>query len=105
MRPRSPSMDLALSQREAEQKGLEVPKADPYFRRYDPRVETALKTVQVMDVQAISKSEARAVLEYWAASGLLRDTVDEKTVSEKWTMGGNGILGEMERATLLTMRL
>ncbi len=101
--PRSASMDLALAQREAEQKGLEVPQSDPYFRHYDARVEAVLKSVQVMDVQAVSKGEARAVLEYWAASGLLRDTVDEKTVSEKWTIGGNGILGEMERVTLLSM--
>jgi small subunit ribosomal protein S29 len=36
---------------------------------------------------------------------MLRATVDEKAVTEKWTLAGSGILGEMERAALLTMRV
>ncbi|KAH8884430.1 mitochondrial ribosomal protein [Thozetella sp. PMI_491] len=103
--PRSPSMDLALRQREAQQMGTEVPQEDPYFRHYDSRVKEVLKTVEVMTVAGVSKSEARAIMEYWAASGILRQTVDEKTVSEKWTLGGNGNIGEIERVSLLTMRI
>ena len=103
--PRVPSMDLALDQREAEQGGTRVPRKDPYFKGYDDRVATPLASVQVMRIKGVSKAEARAVMEYWAASGLLRATVDEPTVTEKWTLGGNGILGEMERATLSTMRV
>lgn len=105
--PRAPSMELALAQREAEQAGAAdaKPQPDPYFRGYDERVEAVLRSVQVLRLRGVSKLEARAVMEYWAASGMLRATVDEKTVSEKWTLGGSGVLGEMERAALLTMRL
>jgi len=35
----------------------------------------------------------------------LRTTVDETAVAEKWVLGGHGVVGEMERASLLTMRL
>ena len=104
--PRAPSMELALSQREAEQaRAADVPKADPFFRGYDERVEAVLRSVQVLRLGGISKLEARAVMEYWAASGMLRAAVDETTVTEKWTLAGSGVLGEMERAALLTMRI
>lgn len=103
--PRMPTMDLALGGREAERDGTEPPRRDLYVKGFDERVDAALATVQVLRLKGVNKAEARAVMEYWAASGLLRTTVDEPTVSEKWTMGGNGILGEMERATLRTMRL
>lgn len=103
--PRSPSVKLALVQRLAEQEGADVPPRDPFSRKYDERVDAALKSVEVLKVNAISKTDARALMEYWAASGLLRQRVDELSVTEKWTLGGNGVLGEMERAALLTMKL
>ncbi|KAK4128932.1 mitochondrial ribosomal protein [Parathielavia appendiculata] len=115
--PRTPSMELALAQREAEQaraeaqangldpNAVEVPQKDPFFRGYDDRVEAVLRSVQVLRVRGVDKLEARALMEYWAASGMLRATVDEKTVTEKWTLAGSGVLGEMERAALLTMRI
>jgi small subunit ribosomal protein S29 len=105
--PRSPSMELALAQREVEQakRGEEVPQKDPFFRGYDDRVEAVLRSVQVLRLGGVSKLEARALMEYWAASGMLRATVDEKAVTEKWTLAGSGVLGEMERAALLTMRI
>jgi small subunit ribosomal protein S29 len=106
--PRVPSMELVLAQREAEQAprgAAEVPQPDPFFRGYDKRVESVLRSVDVVRVNGASKPEARSLMEYWAASGLLRDTVDEKLVTEKWALGGNGVLGEMERAALMTMRI
>ncbi|KAK4157845.1 mitochondrial ribosomal death-associated protein 3-domain-containing protein [Chaetomidium leptoderma] len=110
--PRAASMELALAQREAEQSNkekektdVEVPKKDPFFRGYDDRVEAVLRSVQVLRLKGIDKLEARALMEYWAASGMLRAMVDEKTVTEKWTLAGSGVLGEMERAALLTMRV
>lgn len=103
--PRIPSMDLALSQREAEQLGKVVPQVDPYFRGYDARVDAALSSVQVLPTRSLTRDEARSLMEYWAASGVLLSRVDEAAVSEKWALGGNGIVGEMERAALLTMRL
>jgi len=103
--PRLLTMDLALGRREAERDGTEPPRRDLFVKGFDERVDAALATVQVLRVKNVSKAEARAVMEYWAASGLLRTAVDEPTVSEKWTVGGNGIIGEMERVTLRTMRL
>jgi small subunit ribosomal protein S29 len=44
-------------------------------------------------------------MEYWAASGLLRAAVDEKKVVDVWSVGGNGVIGEMERTALMTMRI
>jgi small subunit ribosomal protein S29 len=103
--PRSPSMELALSQREAEQLGREVPPRDPYGKGYDARADAVLKDVGVVRVGALDRKEARTLMEYWAASGVLRATVDEATVSASWTVGGNGVVGEMERASLLQMRM
>ena len=40
-------------------------------------------------------------MEYWAQSGVLRAQVDERTVTEKWSLAGNGIIGEIERGALL----
>ena len=44
--------------------------------------------------------EARALMEYWAQSGVLRQRVDEKTVTAKWALAGNGVVGELERGAL-----
>lgn len=103
--PTTASMELALARRQAAQKGEEVPPADSYFKGYDERVEAALSNVEVMGLQGVNKAEARSIMEYWAASGLLRAKVDEKAVTGTWSVSGNGVVGEMERAALLNMRL
>lgn len=100
--PIVPSVDLALAQRLAAQTNQEIPQADPFGRRYDERVEAVLQSVQVMKLEGINKAEARSLMEYWAASGVLRAAVDEKTVTGAWSMGGHGNVGEMERASLLS---
>lgn len=105
---RNASMELAIARQLVRQAGAEdLPPRDPYSRKYDERVDQAMEDrgLHVVDVKGISKAEARALMEYWAASGLLRAKVDEKTVSEKWMTGGNGIIGEMERSGLLTLRV
>ncbi|KAH8905106.1 mitochondrial ribosomal protein [Coniochaeta sp. PMI_546] len=103
--PRNPSMELMIAKQEAKQGLIDQPPAkEPYNRKYDDRVEAALTNIEVLKLQSVSRSEARSLMEYWAASGLLRTAVDEQAVSDKWILGGNGNLGEMERATLLTMR-
>ncbi|KAA8631643.1 hypothetical protein SMACR_08045 [Sordaria macrospora] len=103
--PRSASMELAIAQREAEKAKAEVvPQRDPYSKKYDDRVESVMKSVDILRLKGVSKAEARGLLEYWAASGVLKKRVDEQIVSEKWTLSGNGVVGEMERATLLTMK-
>lgn len=107
---RNASMELAITrqlERQARVPEEELSPRDPYSRKYDERTDQALENIglDIINVRGIGKAEARSLMEYWAASGLLRAQVDEKTVSEKWMTGGNGIIGEMERAGLLSLRL
>lgn len=102
---RHPSQDLVLSQLEAGQAGKEIPKPEPYQKGYDNRVYDALKNCWVQRLEGVSKDEARALMEYWGASGMLRQLLDSRAVTEKWTLSGHGIVGEMERASLMTMRM
>ena len=92
-------MDLALKHLLEKEAGLETTKLDP-FLPYDTRSMESLKAAKVLKLKGLSKEEARGLMEYWAASGMLRSRVDEKTVAEKWTLAGNGIVGEIERAAL-----
>ncbi|KAK6227310.1 hypothetical protein QIS74_00865 [Colletotrichum tabaci] len=103
--PRSPSMELALAQSAAAAADLHVPTPDPYNKGYDDRVYEAVRGVETFNVSGINREEARAVMEYWAASGLMRARIDETTVAEKWTISGGGVLGELERASLLNSRM
>lgn len=98
--PVSPSMELALKQIEDRQAGRELTKKDSYCRSYDARVDQAMQDLELMRLRGLSKVEARGLMDYWAASGMLRSRVDEKTVAEKWALAGNGIVGEMERGAL-----
>ncbi|KAH8165169.1 hypothetical protein CIB48_g3065 [Xylaria polymorpha] len=102
--PTIPSMEKAIAQAVAEQNNEEAPIRDPFFRKYDERVFDALRGVKVLDVQGVSKTEARALMEYWAASGIVRSRIDEKTVTENWTMAGNGVVAEMERVVMDDLR-
>lgn len=111
--PLNPTLDLAMAQRKAEQAikeadenstDITVPQPEPYFRHYDDRVFEAMKTVEVMTLKGLNRTEARALLEYWAASGLLRDRVDEAAVTQSLMLSGNGVVGEMERVHLLSLR-
>ncbi|KAI9877026.1 MAG: 37S ribosomal protein S23 mitochondrial [Pleopsidium flavum] len=98
--PKIPSLELALSQMEARGSGNnEVPQRDP-FQNFDDRVFQSLEGVQVTKLQGLTKEEARGLMEYYAKSGVLRQTVSEALVSEKWTLSGGGIVGELERATV-----
>jgi small subunit ribosomal protein S29 len=110
--PRNASMELAIERQLARQAAAGdeeagLPARDPFGRSYDPRTDEAMEGtgIEVVGVRGISKAEARSLMEYWAASGMLRATVDEKEVSEKWITGGNGIIGQMEKAGLLSLRL
>lgn len=103
--PLLPSVDKALEQATAAQAGQPIPEREPYYRKYDERVFDALKNVTVMDVQGISKNDARALMEYWAASGILRQKVDEYAVSDGWSMSGGGILAEMEKTAFFDARV
>lgn len=126
--PRVLSVDLALARRlveqQQEQKGVagdagrtDLPTREPYVKGYDDRAEAALKSVRVLPVAGLDRTEAKALMTYWARSGLLLDgrgagagselvgEVDESVVTERWTVGGGGVVGEMERAVLENARM
>jgi small subunit ribosomal protein S29 len=98
--PISLSMNLAITQALEKQNNAELTEGSPFEKNYDERVEASLKDVRVMKLSGTSKEEARGLMEYWAKSGVLRQTVDERSVAEKWALAGNGVLGELQRGAL-----
>jgi len=98
--PVSPTMKLALKQIDERQTGKDVTKADP-FVKFDETSYRSLQSASLINLKGLSKDEARGLMEYWAASGLLRQRVDNRTVTEKWAVAGSGIVGEMERGALM----
>ena len=120
----NPSLDLALSQHAVpfstasktlsytnqsvlERSNLPTPPPQNPFFSYDNRVLDAFRNtgIQTENIEGISKEEARGLMEYWARSGMLRATVDDGLVGEKWTIAGGGVVGELERSCLRSMRL
>jgi len=98
--PAIPSLALALRQMEARASGIdEVPERQPYGS-YDERVFTSLEGVTATKLRGLTKEEAHGLMDYYARSGVLRQTVTEALVSEKWTLSGGGIVGELERAAV-----
>ncbi|KAI9693631.1 MAG: 37S ribosomal protein S23 mitochondrial [Bathelium mastoideum] len=101
-KPSSSALDLVLRQAEARAKGLTgdaVPQWDPY-KPIDERSLKSMADLDVLHVKGLSKDEARGIMDYYAASGMLRQAVDHRLVAEKWALAGGGIIGELERGTL-----
>lgn len=98
--PKNEALDLAIKQQEERQAvGRVVTQPDP-FKPVVERDYRALQNIEVMRLGGLSREEARGLMEYWAASGVLRARVDEKTVVEKWALAGHGVVGEIERGAL-----
>lgn len=102
---KNPSLDLVLSQLRAGREGSEIPTPNPYERGYDDRVYESVRTAEILPLAGSTREEARAVMEYWAASGVLRSAVTEGEVTEKWVVSGRGVLGEMARSSLINFRM
>lgn len=100
-----PSQELVLDQLEAIQAKTDVPTPDPYQKKYDDRVYDSLKTCEVLRLEGVTHDEAKTLMQYWGASGMLRSIINTQAVKEKWAVSGHGIIGEMERATLTTIRM
>ncbi|KAI9374352.1 mitochondrial ribosomal death-associated protein 3-domain-containing protein [Aspergillus egyptiacus] len=105
------SFDIALKQVAARHAGVdpstsEFPQPEPYSY-VDSRVLEALEStkptvakegmLQVQTLGGLTRDEARGFLEYFARSGLLRESITDEWVSEKWTLAGGGLIGELER--------
>ena len=101
---KSDALDVAIAMAEARQS---QPGAclnlsdfwDPY-KKIDQRCLECLDTVKVTKLAGLSRENARAVMEYWASSGMVRDRIVDTLVAEKWTLSGGGIVGELEKAVV-----
>ena len=78
---------------------LKLPEWNPYDLK-DSRVEDAMDGVGAIKLEGLSKEETRGIMEYFAQSGMLRGTVTDSVISERWTLAGSGIIGELEKGTV-----
>jgi small subunit ribosomal protein S29 len=106
--PMSPALDHSIQVAEMLQQDTnDIPRYNEY-KKVDQRVMDVLKDLRdpratgldVIKVGGLSKDEARALMEYYAESGMLRAKVDDGFVSEKWCLAGMGNVGELERASV-----
>jgi len=100
-----PTFELLLRQLEAKQQGLKIgeegfPLPQPY-QAVDQKVLGLLEGSDELNVQRLKglekDVEARGLLEYFARSGVMREAVSQKTVGEKWSLAGGGVVGELAR--------
>lgn len=59
--------------------------------------EKAVSPVELQTLGGLTREEARGFMEYFARSGLLREIINDQWVSEKWSLSGGGIIGELEK--------
>ncbi|OBT77886.1 hypothetical protein VF21_03206 [Pseudogymnoascus sp. 05NY08] len=97
--PKAEAMNLAFQQIHEKAAGEPVTMPSPWVQM-DGRVMDSLKNVDLTTLKGLTKAEARGLMEYWAASGVMRQAVDERTVTEKWALAGNGVVGEIARGAL-----
>lgn len=104
------TLEVALAQLKARQQGVaessdDFPQPDPYAQ-VDNRVLDLFKQasttkssspLELQTLGGLSRDEARGFMEYFARSGILQEKVTEEWVSEKWSIAGGGIIGEMEK--------
>lgn len=100
--PSFPSFSLLLRQLIARASGLQVtdkefPMPEPY-RKIDQRVLNLLggsDETTVQTLRGLSRNESRGLLEYFARSGILKESITEAAVGEKWSLSGGGVIGEL----------
>ena len=51
----------------------------------------------VVRLGALPMEEARSIMEYWAQSGMMRNTVHGKIMAEKQMISGGGLIGHLEK--------
>ena len=100
-RPTTPGFDHGIARSIAVSQERTPPVWDPWVK-VDQRSIDCIEGVDVWEVKGLSRDEARSIMEYYAKSGMLRQTVNDSLVGEKWTLSGGGIIGELEKGTVRT---
>jgi small subunit ribosomal protein S29 len=106
--PNPKSLNIALDRLAARQAGISTSSPDypnpPAYSGADTRVldllspaEKAVSPVELQTLDGLTRDETRGFYEYFARSGLLREVINEQWVSEKWSLSGGGIIGELEK--------
>lgn len=102
--PLAPSLHILLSQMIARAKGLQMTDAEfplpkPY-QKVDQRILDHFRgseATQVQELKGLTQHEAKGLLEYYARSGILKEPLTDIKISEKWTLSGGGIIGELTK--------
>ncbi|CAD0111249.1 unnamed protein product, partial [Aureobasidium uvarum] len=100
-RPTIPGFDHAIARNAALAQKKQAPQWDSWVK-VDQRTIDVLNGVDVWHIKGLTREEARSIMEYYAKSGMLRQTVNDNLVAEKWTLSGGGIIGELEKGTVKT---
>ncbi|KAJ6184766.1 hypothetical protein N7519_006067 [Penicillium mononematosum] len=106
--PNPKALNIALDRLAARQAGISASSPEypqpPAYSDADPRVldllqpaEKAVSPVELQTLGGLTRDEARGFMEYFARSGLLREMINDQWVSEKWSLSGGGIIGELEK--------
>lgn len=106
--PNPEGLKIALDRLAARQAGISASSPEfpqlPAYSDADPRVvdffhpaEKAVSPLELQTLGGLTRDEARGFMEYFARSGLLREIINDQWVSEKWSLSGGGIIGELEK--------
>lgn len=105
------ALDIALQQLKASTAGTSptsatFPQPDVY-KKPDTRVIDAFAShptqkpkegrLELQTLNGLSRDETRGFMEYFARSGLLRESVNDEMVGEKWSLSAGGVVGELEK--------
>ena len=113
-RPTMKTLDLVIRQIESQQMeasgadgSANLPLYDPErpYDQIDPRVLKALRTANITRIERFSRDEVRSILQYYAQSGLLKETVTERFVTEMWSLAGGGNVSQVERGSIRMLAL
>jgi len=64
---------------------LEGREVDPY-EKLDPRIGPSIEGARIIHVDSLSKEEAKALMDYYNESGIMKDPVDIMTFNEKYAV-------------------
>lgn len=106
--PNPKALTIALDRLNARQAGISASSSEypnpPAYSGVDERVmdllkpnETAASPVELQTLGGLTRDEARGFFEYFARSGILREVINDQWVSDRWTLSGGGIIGELEK--------